>query len=232
MIATFIYSQDRGHAKQLYKELDEMVNCIKILLGQLRLIMDSDTADTHRENLQQLALTSSTSENLLVLLTEKEDEIHALKEQHSKRLQQMRQLEDEKQSQCEQAKLFEIDYRVEAEENEALRAENDILKHQLDSGLVVSLDDEGDDNTGEIDDLKRVISGLKARVKDLDEDRNKLRDHSKEQSRQILKYKQQVEVSEVSISLSLSLSLAENIQLSTTVLVYGRTARVIGENVS
>ena len=195
----FIYSQDKGHAKKLYKELDEMVNSIKIFLGQLRLIMDSDTADTHRENLQQLALTSSTSENLLVLLTEKEDEIRALKEQNSKR---MRQLEDEKQSQYEQAKLFEIDYRVEAEENEVLRAENDILKHQLDSGLVVSLDDEGDDNADEIDDLKRVISGLKARVRDLDEDRNKLRDHSKEQSRQILKYKQQVEVSEVSISLS------------------------------
>ena len=191
-----VYPQGRGDAEQLYKELEEMVNCIRSLLSQLRSVMDqgSGTPDAHRGNLQQVQLTSSASEKLLDLLTEKEDEIRALKEEHSRRLQQMRQLEDEKQSQNEQAKLVEIEYHVEMEQNEKLRAENDTLKDQLDSGLVASLDEEDED----IDVLKRKVSGLKARVKDQNDDINKLRDHSKEQSRQVLKYKQQVEVSEVS----------------------------------
>ena len=89
---------------------------------------------------------------------------------------------------------------MEVEENQLLRAENDTLKHQLDSGLVVCLDDgeEDSDIPCETADLKRAVSVLKARVKDLNEDVSKLRDHSKEQSRKILLYKQQVEVSEVS----------------------------------
>ena len=193
-----VYPQGRGDAEQLYKELEEMVNCIRSLLGQLRSVMDqlgSGNPDAHRSNLQQVQLTSSASEKLLELLTEKEDEIRALKEEHSKRLQEMRQLEDEKQNQNEQAKLVEIEYHVEMEQNEKLRAENDTLKDQLDSGLVASLDEEDED----IDVLKRKVSGLKARVKDQNDDINKLRDHSKEQSRQVLKYKQQVEVSEVSV---------------------------------
>ena len=143
-------------------------------MNQLQGIID-DLTDQHREIPQQLILMSSTSERLAVQLTEKDDEIHVLKEQ------------------CE------IEYHVEVQENEILRAENETLKHQLDSGLVVCLDEEGDDNMGEIDNFKRAVSGLKARVKELNEDVNKLRDHSKEQSRQILKYKQQVEVSTVSI---------------------------------
>lgn len=197
-----LYPQDRAQAEQLYKELEDAVSHIKILLSHLQVIISkhSDMANEHRENLQQMLLTMSTSEKLLIQMTEKEDEIRALREQCNKRVQQLKQLEDEKQDQCEQAKQFEIDYRVEVEENELLRAENDTLKNQLDSGLVVCLADEGVDNTAaaEIDDPKRVISGLKARVKDLNEDINKLRDHSKQQSRQILKYKQQVEVTEVS----------------------------------
>ena len=199
-----LYPQDRAQAKQLYKELEDTVSHIKILLSHLQVIIsqNSDMANEHRENLQLLILTSSMSEKLLIQLTEKEDEVHALREQNNKRMQQMKQLEDEKQDQREQAKQFEIDYRVEFEENELLRAENDTLKHQLDSGLEC-LVDEGDDITGDTGDPKRVISGLKARVKDLNEDVNKLRDHSKQQSRQILKYKQQVEVSEVSSYLAI-----------------------------
>ena len=170
----------------------------------------SDMVNVHRENQQQLVLTLSTSEKLLIQLSEKEEEIRALREEHNKRLQQLRELEDEKQSHQEHAKILETDYCVEVEQNKALRAENENLQHQLDSGLVVSLEGEEDDIiiTGDIDDLRGEISRLRARVKDQKAGLTKLNDHSKEQSRQVLKYKQQVEATEVSISLSLSLSLA------------------------
>ena len=193
--------QSKEHAEQLFDKLKEKDKHIQCLLRRLQNIIDqeSDVTGQHKENPQHLKLTSSTSEILAVQLTEKDDEIRVLKEQCDKRTQQIRLLEGEKIGHCEQAKQFEIDYHVEVQENEVLRAENETLKHQLDSGLVVCLDGEGDDNAGEIDDFKRVVSSLKARVNELNEDVNKLRDHSKEQSRQILKYKQQVEVSTVSI---------------------------------
>ena len=180
--------------------MKEKLNRIESLLNQLQDIIDkeSDVTDQHREIPQELILTASTSERLVVQLTEKDDEIRVLKDQCDKRTQQIRLLEGETIGHCEQAKQFEVDYRVEVQENEMLRAENETLKNQLDSGLVVCLDDEGDEDTGEVDDFKRVVSGFKARVKELNEDVNKLREHSKEQSRQILKYKQQVEVFTVS----------------------------------
>lgn len=204
-----ILSQDKKHAKQLTKELEEIVENFKKFLAQLQIIMErgSDMVNVHRENLQQLVLTSSTSEKLVILLSEKEEEIRGLREEHNKRLQQLRELEDEKQSQREQPELCETGYHVEVEQNEALRAENENLQHQPDSGLVVSLEGEEDDIiiTGDIDDLRGEISRLRARVKEQNADLTKLSDHSKEQSRQVLKYKQQVEATEVSISLSLFL---------------------------
>ena len=143
---------------------------------------------------------SLTREQLLAQLAEKDDQIRNLKAQSEKRYQQIQSLEEQQQGDREQAKQFERDYRVEAEENHMLRTENQELRDQLDSGFGVCSDDESAVEHGILGDdkVKKVVTGLKARVKGLNDDVMRLREHSKEQSRQILKYKQQEEVSHVS----------------------------------
>ena len=137
--------------------------------------------------------------------TEAEDEICVRKEPCDMPSQPIRLSEDKKLGQCEQAEHFGIECCIEV--NELLRYKNDTQEHQPDSGLVAYSDQpdsglvgcsdcEGD---GKSEDLKGTQSGLEAQVKVLNEDVKKLRDHSKEQSRQVLKYKQQAEVSTVSL---------------------------------
>ena len=173
------------------------------LLRQLESILLGEAEANTSEQETELVHTYPkllTTEQLAVQLVKKDDEIQFLKEQCEKKAQQIKQFEEQRYSDREQAKEFEINYRVEAEENQWLRTENEELKNQLDSGFGGGSDDECDLVTGaEAFEVKKTVTGLKARVKDLNEDVVKLRNHSKEQSRQILKYKQQVEVSNVSI---------------------------------
>ena len=93
----------------------------------------------------------------------------------------------------------QVDF-VKAEANSATCAENDKLsdyEHQPDSGLVEGcvIDEE---RVEDVDELRRAIAALKTQVKELNENIDTLRRHSREQSRQVLKYKQESEVSEVS----------------------------------
>ena len=160
-----------------------------------------DKADVHRENLQHLKSVTTLISDVPIIQsvtsTEAEDEIHLLKEPCGDRTFQptIRLQEDD---QCEQAEPIKIECEVDVEDDELLSSGNDVQEHQLDSGLVCS-DGEGDDNPGGVvDALKRKVSSKEARIKVLTKDVKKLKEHSREQSRQILKYKQQAEVSTVS----------------------------------
>lgn len=157
---------------------------------------DNGPLNNSKPNEVQTESVTRTKENLAVLLAEKDDQIRGLREQSDSRYQQIKLLEEQKQDHCMQAMQFEIDFRVEAEENQKLRTENEALRNQLDSGFDVEFDGECDEDT--TGSHGKIASGMIARIKDLSEDVLKLRNHCKEQSRQILKYKQQVEVSEVS----------------------------------
>lgn len=196
MQLSLIQSSTTGREKKKEK-LEQILS----LLKQLECIIE-DKDDQRRpldnsskQNEGQTESATVTKETLAALLAEKDDQIRSLKEQSDKRYQQIKSLEEQKRDRCEQAKQFEIDFQVEAEENQLLRAENEVLRNQLDSGFDAELCDEG---TNEAGSHRKVVSGMKAQIKDLNDDVLKLRNHSKEQSRQILKYKQQVEVSEVS----------------------------------
>ena len=159
-----------------------------------------DKADIHRENHQHLKPVATSISDVPIIQsvtsTEAEDEIHILKEPCGDRTFQptIRLQEDD---QCEQAEPIEIECEVDVEDDELLSSGNDA---QPDSGLVGCSDGEGDDNpSGVVDALKSSkVSSKEARIKVLTEDVKKLKEHSREQSRQILKYKQQAEVSTVS----------------------------------
>lgn len=98
----------------------------------------------------------------------------------------------------EQAKYFEVEYRTEKDDNEKLRAENKQLRQQLNTFPIsetklaaLPSEDEGQN--------KVTIGCLQARIKQLNEDVCKLRDHSKDQSRQILRLRQQTEITKVHV---------------------------------
>ena len=151
---------------------------------------DHRPLDVSKPNEVHTESVTTTKESLAILLAEKDDQIRGLREESDQRIKLL-------EEHCEQAKKFEIDFRVEAEENQELRAENEELRNRLDSGFDAEFGGECDEDTTY--SHGRIVSGMTARIKDLNEDVLKLRNHCKEQSRQILKYKQQVEVSEVSI---------------------------------
>ena len=96
----------------------------------------------------------------------------------------------------ERAKVLEIKWLVEAEENQRLKAEVKELRDFLDVQSSVG-DLESSNEEGRIDDYKKALSAMKRQVKHFDDDATKLREHSKDQSRQILKYRQQAEMTEV-----------------------------------
>ena len=136
-------------------------------------------------------------ENLAFGLTEKDEEIKVLKERCDTRYQRIKTLEQQTIDLAKQAKQFEIDYRVEVEENQSLHSDIEKLKHQLDTQTSVTDLDE-DDVDREITEYRKALSVLKSQVKSLNEDIETLRKHSKDQSHQILNYRQQAEMSEAS----------------------------------
>ena len=99
----------------------------------------------------------------------------------------------------EQAKHFDVEYQTEKYDNERLQAENKQLRQQLDTLLVTetklgALPSEDEDHN------KVTIGRLQARIKQLNEDVSKLREHSKDQSHQILKLRQQTEITKVLVN--------------------------------
>ena len=89
-----------------------------------------------------------------------------------------------------QAKHFEIEYLTEKEDNENLRSEVQRLRHQVDSLLSA--------NAGATpESADQCNSDLQTLIKQLNEDVAKLREHSKSQSRQIMRLRQQTEVTTV-----------------------------------
>ena len=133
-------------------------------------------------------------ENLAFELTEKDEEIKVLKERCDTRYQRIKTLEQQTIDLGKQAKQFEIDYRLEVE---SLRSEIENLKCQLDTQTSVTDLDKDDVERGNTE-YRKALSVMKSQVKSLNEDIEKLRKHSKDQSHQILNYRQQAEMSEVS----------------------------------
>ena len=90
----------------------------------------------------------------------------------------------------EQAKHFEIEYLTEKEDNENLRTEAQQLHHQVDSLLGANAGATAESTDQCNSDLQRLI-------KQLNEDIGKLRGHSKSLSCQIMRLRQQAEVTMV-----------------------------------
>ena len=146
---------------------------------------------------ERMAYEQQTSENLAFELSEKDEEIMILKESCDARYQRIQTLEQEKADLSEQAKQFEINYRVEDEENESLKAKLAEMNVHLDHLSSITDYEENDDERTR--DFKKALSILKNQVKVLNDDLAKLRDHSKDQSKQILTLSQQVEMTTVSV---------------------------------
>ena len=113
--------------------------------------------------------------------------------------QQIKTLEKQIADLSEQAKLFEIEYCVEGEENKTLKCEIERLRHRLDTQTSVSFLEDTNSEEETIANYKRALTTLKKQIDDLNNDTTKLRGHSKEQSRQILKLRQQAEMTGVNI---------------------------------
>ena len=136
-------------------------------------------------------------ENLVFELSEKDEEIRILKERCETRLQRIKVLEKQKAELGEQAKHFEVEYRLEGQETQSLKAQIQRLRDQLDAQPSVNIVLDEDNPDKSIIDYQKAVNTLNAEVKRLNKNISKLQDHSKDQSRQILKYKQQAEATEV-----------------------------------
>ena len=127
------------------------------------------------------------NKNLPFEQTDKDEKIKSLKERCDDSYQQIKTLEQEKADLGGQAKQFESVYHLQVEENQSLRFEIKKLKHQLNAQTSV-IDSDLDDKEGRTIDYKKVLSSLRSQVKSLKDDIAKLRDHSEDQSHQLLKY--------------------------------------------
>ena len=153
--------------------------------------------------IQKLRLAN---ENSVFELSEKEEEIRTLKERYESRHQRIKCLEEQKSELSVQAKTFEVDYLAELEQNKLLQKEIEQLKHQLATTSLVASEATDYQDCSVEDDRCRcihmsVIASLRAQLKELNEDIVRVREHTKEQSQQILVYRQQAEMSEVRVSL-------------------------------
>ena len=149
------------------------------------------------DNLQSFA---KERDDLVIEVSQSHQEIKILQESLDHVTNQSSSSEGEKiQELAEHAKHFEVEYRTERDDNERLQAENEQLQQQLDTILVTEtkLDalpvEDGGHN-------KVTIGRLQVRIKQLNEDVTKLREHSKGQSRQILRLRQQTEITKVSVN--------------------------------
>ena len=149
--------------------------------------------------IERMTYEQQTSENVAFEFSEKDEEIMILKERCDARYQRIKTLEQEKADLSEQAKQFEIDYRVEDEENISLKAKLAEMNVHLDHLSSITDSEENDVDDERTRDFKKALSILKNQVKVLNDDLAKLRDHSKDQSKQILTLRQQVEMTTVSV---------------------------------
>ena len=98
----------------------------------------------------------------------------------------------------EQAKHFETEYINEREDNESLRNEVKKLQRQFDSllGINAGVAAESGSRKGQ---STVCIGSLQERIKQLNEDIDKVKEHSKSQSHQIMRLRQQAEVVKVHV---------------------------------
>ena len=148
---------------------------------------------------ERMVYEQRTSENVAFELSEKDEEIRILKERCDARYQRIKTLEQEKADLSEQAKQFEIDYRVEDEEKKSVKAKLAEMNVHLDHLSSITDYEENDLDDERTRDFKKALSMLKNQVKVLNDNLAKLRDHSKDQSKQILTLRQQAEVTTVSV---------------------------------
>ena len=134
------------------------------------------------------------SENLVF---EKEEQIKCLKGKCEARDQQIKSLGTKNAHLTEKARYFEIDCYVEVEENQVLKSEIENLKRQLEALSSKECIEDASSDERTISNYKRVLTLLRKQVGDLNDDLEKTRDHSKEQSRQILRLRQQTEMTGV-----------------------------------
>ena len=84
----------------------------------------------------------------------------------------------------EQAKPYEIEYQTEREENDRLKAEVKQLQQRFEA-LPVK------------DEEAETVEFLQRRIRQLNEDLATMREHSKKQSHQVLRLRQQAELTQV-----------------------------------
>ena len=131
-------------------------------------------------------------------ITEHAKEIETLKNRCEARGQQIESLEEQNQNLIEKANKLEIDCHTKAEENESLRHEIERLKreeHALSDDVSDVADGDGDKETNQ----HSVLISLRLQIKQLNDDVTRMREHSREQSRQILEFRQQADMTKVSI---------------------------------
>ena len=97
----------------------------------------------------------------------------------------------------EQSEHFKTDYLTEKEDNDKLRAKIAHLQQQFDSLLGINTDAAKETGRSEDQTTAVNISQLQERIKQLNDDIAKVNEHSRSQSRQILRLRQQSEVTEV-----------------------------------
>ena len=131
-------------------------------------------------------------------ITEHVKEIAMLKDRCEARGQKIESLEAQNQNLIEKANKLEIDFRTKAEENESLRQQLEGLKHE-ESTLCDGDSDAADGNGEEQSNPHSVLVTLRLQIKQLNDDVTRMKEHSREQSRQILEYRQQADMTKVSI---------------------------------
>ena len=182
---------------QLERQLNEARQRNDSLVKQLQGYHgDFQSADSDTSKDLPLLLSEQVSENF-IFEKEEEEIIRELRVKCEARSQQIKSLEMKNADLIKQAKHCETNYHIEVEENLTLKSEIKKLKHNLDT---LSSEEYIEDTNSEEEkkaNYKRVLGVLRKQVDDLSDDLVKVRDHSKEQSRQILNLRQQTEMTEV-----------------------------------
>ena len=124
-----------------------------------------------------------------------------MRERCETQYQQIKALEKQTTDLNEQVKHFQCEHYVEVEDNKALKVETERLRRQLAAQTSVSCLEDTNSEEEAIANYKEALTSLKNQIDDLNDDLTKLRDHAKEQSRQILKLRQQAEMIEVTVLL-------------------------------
>lgn len=135
------------------------------------------------------------------LSSQKDEDIRNLRERCQIQYQQIKALEKQTADLSEQVKHFQCEHYVEMEDNKALKVEIERLRRQLADQTSISCLEDTNSEEETIANYKEALTSLKNQIDDRNDDLTKLRDHSKEQSRQILKLKQQAEMIEVTVLL-------------------------------